>query len=69
MFNQLRNINDPMNYVLNLLQQRNPSAYSYFMELKNSGRNPNTIFNELYSNLTPEQKQMMSMFGNQFKAK
>lgn len=49
--------------LLNQLRNKNPQAYNTFMQLKNSGKSPEQVLNELIANGTFTQEQV-----NQVKA-
>lgn len=53
--------------LLNQLRNKNPQAYNTFMQLKNSGKTPEQVLNELIANgtFTPDQvEQARNSLGN-----
>ena len=54
------------NMLLNMLKQQNPQGYQTFMNLKNSGQNPNVILQQMMSNINPQQKSQIEQFAKMF---
>lgn len=60
-------MNNPINTLLGMLKQQNPQGFQMYLRLKESGRDPNEIVNEMMSQLTPQQKELIKVMGNKFK--
>ena len=65
----LNQMNNPFNLALGMLQQRNPQGYQQYLQLRNSGSNPNEILDNLMGGLNEQQRNMVKALGNQFNQK
>ena len=49
-----------------MLKQQNPQGYQTFMNLRNSGQNPNVILQQMMNNINPQQKAQIEQFAKMF---
>ena len=69
MYNRFMQPNNNMfneNMLLNMLKQQNPQGYQTFMNLRNSGQNPNVILQQMMGNINPQQKAQIEQFAKMF---
>lgn len=55
-----------LNMLTNMLRVQNPQAYQTFMQMKQSGANPQGIMQQMLGNATPNQMQNVMQMGKQY---
>ena len=59
-------MSNPETMLMNMLAQKNPQAYQQFIQLRNSGQNPQQILNSLTANIPQQEMQQIRAIATQF---